>query len=401
MTPPKLTWNLGETRTPRNRRNARPHLRYICASIIVSQLSAANMGTIPCHAADTLHSLDQASNLGMVDVSSDYWARSNLEQLIADLRLINPGIVNRFGFFYGGPTRKWIDVTGGIARAIRSALPKALMGAGFPEAILVDYDETLDCGSEEKRFVTIDLASQKFTEKVSWIDMSKGAAKGYYICLGERFLDQGFSLLHFEAPELVLQHSVDPKTAVRAYQMVAETLTDYAARKGIPIYFSGDQVLSKLIPLHAVYVASRFYHTTVPKAEPYKNRIERPGHGIGYSYSLSQRIVTDVVKESRSGIKVFFYIDNWDWKQDDLRRVMELDQENRRYLIESSITTARLGGAYFAPSLEHCRGCVPTVVVGDRCEITETGKSRYDADACGDVPTIAKALRGAMFGSRK
>jgi hypothetical protein len=71
---------------------------------------------------------------------------------------------------------------------------------------------------------------------------------------------------------------------------------------------------------------------------------------------------------------------------------MELDADNRRYLIAASSQTAHKYGAYFIPNLLHCVDCIPAAVVGDRCEIRVDGKAEYDAVACGDLPTVRRAL---------
>jgi hypothetical protein len=88
---------------------------------------------------------------------------------------------------------------------------------------------------------------------------------------------------------------------------------------------------------------------------------------------------------------VFFYVDNWDPRQDDLRRFMELDGDNRRYLLLTSAKTARRGGAYFILNMLHCVECIPASVVGDKCEIRPDGKTEYDAIVCGDLPAIKEA----------
>jgi len=138
------------------------------------------------------------------------------------------------------------------------------------------------------------------------------------------------------------------------------------------------------------YVPSRFYHLTF--AQKYQNRIARPGIGVGYSYSLSAERVRDVLATAPKNAHIFFYVDNWDAKQDDLRRFMELDGNNRRYLLTTSAQVAHKYGAYFILPMLHCVGCIPAQVVGDKCEIRADGKTEYDSVTCGDIATIKQAL---------
>jgi hypothetical protein len=44
---------------------------------------------------------------------------------------------------------------------------------------------------------------------------------------------------------------------------------------------------------------------------------------------------------------------------------MELDGDNRRYLITTSAQIAHHYRAYFIPNLLHCGDCIPAKVVGD------------------------------------
>ena len=85
-------------------------------------------------------------------------------------------------------------------------------------------------------------------------------------------------------------------------------------------------------------------------------------------------------------------VDNWDANQDDLRRFMELDPSNRRYLLTTSAQTAHKYGAYFIPPMLHCVDCIPAKVVGDKCEIRPDGKTEYDAVTCGDIPAIKETF---------
>lgn len=109
---------------------------------------------------------------------------------------------------------------------------------------------------------------------------------------------------------------------------------------------------------------------------------------MDYSCSLSPPHVQDVLATTPRHAKVFFYIDNWNATQDDLHRFMELDGDNRRYLITASAQTAHKYGAYFIPNLLHCVDCIPAEVVGDKCEIRPDGKTEYDAVTCNDLAIV-------------
>jgi hypothetical protein len=58
--------------------------------------------------------------------------------------------------------------------------------------------------------------------------------------------------------------------------------------------------------------------------------ITKNGIGVGYSYALSSQIVRDSRANAPGKVRVFFYVDNWDPTQDDLRRFMELDTESAK-----------------------------------------------------------------------
>jgi hypothetical protein len=228
------------------------------------------------------------------------------------------------------------------------------------------------------------------------VDMAarKPAAAVFYDCFAQSYIDSGIAILRFEAPALMLKYASNPKAAERAFGEIAAHARAYAAAKGAHVYFIGDPAL-KGIHLDGVYVPSRFYHTSA-FAVKYQNKISRPDIGVGYSYALSPRIVRETVASVPAGTRVFFDVDHWDSTQDDLRRFMELDAENRRYLILQSMRNAKKGGASFVPPLDTCGGCTPRAAVVDACEKPPNPSpdyTEYNAIRCGDLATIREALR--------
>ncbi len=340
------------------------------------------------------YSLDEAADRGMVDLA---WTTPDDPQpnlhLIQHLGEINPGIVNRFAAFWGGPTQARIDHAIWLGSQIHAQLPRALLGFQVPESVAPDYAATLNCDGKPRTFSVAALSAGDVQQAdARWLDISKPAVTEFYICVGQAFIDGGFTLMHFEAPALVLSHAAARGGAEDAYRKVRAALSAYARRHGSPLYFSGDEALSAIMPLDAVYEPSRFFHT-IEMFRRYQNKVDNPGVGVGYYYALSPAIIRHYRSVVPSRTKVFFYVDNWDPAQDDLRRLMELDPVNRRLLITRSAENARAGGAYFVPSLNHCDGCVKPDAVRDKCEMLPGGTAQYDALACGDVPTIAAALR--------
>lgn len=237
----------------------------------------------------------------------------------------------------------------------------------------------------------VDL-SQRSLGDTAWLDLARPEARDYYLCIGLALIDKGFTLIGFPEHENVIAHASSKPDAVTNFVSVFKQLRQYGESKGERIYFSGDPATDATVTeVDFYYVPARFFHTTF--AQQYQNKVSRPGIGVGYAYSLSPRRVHDVMATVPPGRRVFFYVDNWDAKQDDLRRFMELDSANRRYLLSTSAHTARQGGAYFILNLLHCVDCIPASVVGDRCEVRPDGKTEYDAVTCGDLPTIKQALQ--------
>jgi hypothetical protein len=340
------------------------------------------------------YSFEAAIQRGIVDLSSDRWSGHDRAPLIAALTKIDPGLVNRFAFFYGGPSNGDLDATLATLEAVHRAVPRALLGATLPEVVFGTYSVTLACpAGHPETFSGQALGGTPMTKArhLSWVDLSRQAGFQYYDRLGKCFVDMGFEFLHFENAKGVQEHSSDPNAALANYQRLARSLRDYAAAEGRPLYLSGDYTIATALRLEAVYTPARFFHL-IPEMRKYQNRIARPGYGMGYSFVLSPALIE--AQKARLPMKtaLLVYVDNWDSSQDDLRRMMELDAENRRYLIKQSVETARKHGAIFVPSLDHCVGCVPPNDIGDPCELLPDGRTQYDALACGDLLVIEAAL---------
>jgi hypothetical protein len=346
--------------------------------------------------SDELFSFDEALHRGVVDFSPNPWTSRHYQHLIDNIRTINPGIVNRFGFFYGGGFQGWYDRVGDIAKKLRAQLPKALLGGALPEHIKQGYDETLACGGQlgSQRFTFDQIALPSNGQTYAWLNILSPRAQTYYRCIGQIQIDRGLTYLHFENPGGVISQAADSTRAVSAYRAVRDQLTRYGQNRGKTIYWSGDSHLSHHVALDGVYIPARFYHNTT--ATQYRNRIARPGVGSrGYSYALSQAIIDDVKRATAPSTRVMFYVDNWDNSQDDLRRLMELDRINRRYLIRESGRIAHANGVVFIPSLNHCVNCVPNSlgVIGDSCNVIDSQQTQYDAHHCGDYDAIRDAMR--------
>lgn len=227
--------------------------------------------------------------------------------------------------------------------------------------------------------------------KSAWMDLSRPEAVAYYVCIGKILIRQGFSHFHFEQGILTVRQSTSVESAVAGLRDVEDRLSAYAKAYDMDLSFSGDPDLARQLRLDAVYMPARFYINSFARED--RNRIELPTVPGGYSYALSARIVQDTVKDLPRTVQAFFYVDNFDASQDDLRRMMELGSLARRVMILRSAKAAAKGGAVFIPSLNHCEGCVPQAVVPDRCEIIEASPlTEYDAAACGDMATVREAL---------
>ena len=279
---------------------------------------------------------------------------------------------------------------GDAVLAIRKVSPRSIIGGGFNEAVYKNYKQTLACGGSlgSQSFTAAELGSHSdLGSNAVLVDMGKPRVQEYSLCIGQIQIDKGISYLHFEAPSLVLRASSSRSDAIEGYKRVQRDLRAYGKAKGMSIYFSGDADLAKVITLDGTYLPSRFYHTTIPKFVRYQNRTPEPGRGVGYTYALSNAIIEDTVADTPKGTRIFFYVDNWDESQDDLRRFMELDSENRRKLIDSLGPSRRQRRRLTSIPPLSCEGCVKPAHVGDRCELLPGGDSEYDAYSCGGLST--------------
>lgn len=331
---------------------------------------------------------------GVVDVNYNPASQPNRAVIARELNELNPGIANRIGFQFGGETKAFLDNVRKLAHSIHELNPKMILGGAFNEALYPNYNQILPCGGSlgELQFEAKAMISDRNLSKAYLIDLSRDVSQVYYICLGQILIDSGIALLHFEAPSSVVAASSSSEAAIAGYKRVREALIKFAQARGTEIYFSGDVFLSNKISLESVYIASRFYHN-IKIFDKYRNKIKRDGVGVGYSYVLSLSIVRDIVGRVPNNTIVMFYVDNWDKSQDDLRRMMELDSENRRFLLKQSAVAAVKYKAYFIPPIYHCWGCISADAVGDTCEVSTAGVSVYNASDCGDMQTVRSVLQ--------
>ncbi len=347
---------------------------------------------------ESLYDFDEAVGRGVVDIIFNPKSDRPLDAVIDHLAELDPGIVNRFGFAFGGPNKEFLEQQATVLRRIRSRLPRSLLGAVFPQDIFKDYHVKLPCDTQTDSEYTAasmqaDSVMPPHLQRFVRLDMSKIEAQDYEICLGKIYVRQGFTFLQLEGMPATVAHSSSRVAAVAGYKRVRDAVQGYAEAMGVRLYFSGDWQFAREFHFNATYDPARFFHTTIPELLRYQNRISQPGVGNGYTYVLSQKIVADRVASVPPYTKVMFYIDNWDPEQDDLRRLMELAAANRRTLIIQSSEQAAAGNAYFIPTVYHCESCGPNAqVVGDACEVLPNGKTQYDAYACGDWPAIRRAL---------
>ena len=369
------------------------------ALIVALSAMISAMGSPASHAeARPLYTVDEAIAKGVVNARISIFNPADEQHALAAITEIDPGLI--FGTYVGvwGTIRQQdLNAAGRLAQELRQRLPRAILGGGVNESMSLSIEpQTLACGGTlgARSFVPKDMVVRGHNELggTAWLDLANKAARDYYLCVGTMLIDRGYTLIGFPEHENVIDHASSKSQAVENFVDILKTLRQYGANKGEKIYFSGDPSTDGTASfIDFLYVPSRFYHTTF--AQKYQNRISRPGIGIGYSYSLSSLRVRDVLAVAPQKQRVFFYVDNWDPKQDDLRRFMELDGDNRRYLLETSAQTARKNGAYFILNLLHCVNCIAPKIVGDRCEIRADGKTEYDAVTCGDVAAIKSAIK--------
>ena len=374
--------------------------RLILAIGFVVSLCAGAWSAEPNEASQPAFSFDEAIRHGVVSWRANPEWPAGTQDEIDRIAALAPGLIYKVGIrnAWGHMGHQDIVRAASLFDALHRAMPRTLLGIGLNETVSKDYDETLQCpgqlGDIQFRAAAMTRPTAPLLGGTPWLDLALPAAREFYLCQGEIFLSIGFTLIHFEEMQNVIAHSSSPSAAWNNYINLINNLRAFAAANRRSVYFSGDPVPSgKRMPLDSVYAPSRFFHTTIPAYVKFQNKVARPGVGKGYSYTLSDKLIRTVKAEASHDVRVFFYVDNWDPRQDDLRRLMELDGSNRRYLITSSAEVAHQEGAYFIPSLNHCDGCVPLEAVGDLCEILPgTQKTEYDVFRCGDVSAVREAL---------
>ena len=343
---------------------------------------------------NSTYGFKEAVQHGVIDFVVNPWVHPDINADIVQIGKLAPGLVNRLGFEYGGLSSKRLNFSGDAASQIRRLLPRARIGGGFPENLKADYRGVLPCDSEtDLRTFTRDAITGKAFDSSNgyyWVDINLVPAQEYYICIGKAQIRKQFDHLHFEESDEILANCVSRDACVLGYKRVHDELIQYAKDRGISLSFSGEPVLAHEMALDSVYVPARFYIEDFD--QQYRNKVSTDV-GVRHTYVLSPLIVQDLVRKVPKGTSILFYVDNFDSRQDDLRRMMELDGPNRRELIKRSAMVAAKFGATFVPSYNHCDGCIPLSLIGDPCESNSESKlSVYNARACGDLDTIKATL---------
>lgn len=343
------------------------------------------------------YSLDEAIAKGVVNARMSLFNATDQKHVLDSIAGIDPGIIYATYVGVWGTIRQQdINSAGQLAATLHQRLPRTILGGGVNESVSLSIaPQTLNCGRRlgMQTFAPKDMVDPKQHPlgDTAWLDLANPKARDYYLCIGTELIDRGYTLIGFPEHENVIAHAASKPDAIKNFVYIMDELRRYGTEKGERIYFSGDPATDDTArEIDFLYVPSRFFHTSF--AQKYQNKIIRKGIGVGYSYSLSPLRVQDVLATAPHHAKVFFYVDNWDVTQDDLRRFMELDGDNRRYLITTSAQTAHKYGAYFIPNLLHCVDCIPATIVRDKCEIRADGKTEYDAVTCNDLATVKQAL---------
>ncbi len=343
---------------------------------------------------NSTYNFKEAVQHGVIDFVVNPWVHPDISADIVEIGRLAPGLVNRLGFEYGGTSPKRLDFSGNAASQMHGLIPRARIGGGFPENLKADYRAVLPCDSETdlRTFTRDEITGKAFDSNKGyyWVDIKLVPAQEYYICIGKAQIRRQFDHLHFEESDEILANCASRAACVLGYKRVRDELNRYAKDRGIGLSFSGEPALAREMVLDSVYVPSRFYIEDFD--QQYRNKLSTDA-GVRHTYVLSPLIVQDLVRKVPKGTSILFYIDNFDFRQDDLRRMMELDGPNRRELIKRSAKVAAKFGATFVPSYNHCDGCIPLSLIGDPCEAnSESNLSVYNARACGDLATIKASL---------
>ena len=344
--------------------------------------------------ASSTYNFKEAVQHGVIDFVVNPWVHPDISADIIEVGRLASGLVNRLGFEYGGMSSKQLNFSGDAASEIHRLLPRARIGGGFPQNLKTDYRAVLPCDSETdlRTFTRSAITGKAFDSRDDyyWVDINLAPAQEYYICIGKAQIRRQFDHLHFEESDEILANCASRAACVLAYRRVRDELQRYAQDLGIGLSWSGEPALAREMALDSVYVPARFYIEDFDRQ--YRNKVST-AVGMRHTYVLSTLIVQDVMQRVPKGTSIFFYVDNFDSRQDDLRRMMELDGPNRRELIKRSAEVAAKFGATFVPSYNHCDGCIPVSLIGDPCEANPQSKlTVYNARECGDLDTIKTSL---------
>lgn len=335
--------------------------------------------------------LSDALQRGYVDIRSGEAFPAENEPLFAALAYLRPGVVNNLAYNWNGVTLEEIQQSGRYLKAAMRFLPDGLFVASTFETVRNGYRADLKCKVGPTYFDFETLRGLAIDDARAWIDISRPATLDFFSCLGEIYIDQGFRILNIQQGDGLVEHALVKDAAKANLTLLQSRLNKYALERGIDLYWQGEPGMLDYMHLDLVMVPARFYIDDFDRK--YRNRVDRRGVGVGYSYSLSVLRVQDINASIAGRATAIFAVDNFDEKQDDLRRFMELDADNRRYLIVSSAQTAHDNGSVFAIPLDLCPGCINISYVRDQCMILPNGSSEYNAVRCLDLQVINEALK--------
>jgi hypothetical protein len=393
-------------------------LRQVSAWLVTASVAAAAAAcAVPSDAKDAsaseavalsapLYTLDKALRLGAVDFVQDPWRHRTYAQTVNQIAALGPGAIFEIGFLYGGVNQQFLTQTAEVAGLLRAKLPQTLLGARFPEALRLlnsgENTRVISCGpsngtfSYDNQSIMESMIGPSYFAGAYWIDPRKQKTKEYLVCLGKAYIDSGFTMIGFTYPFGNANALGDPGGTYDAMRDVQAQLNRYADAKGATLIWGGDAESSMSIATDYAYEPMRVYDAHSYGA-PYRNQISRPDVGVGYSYALSQAIITArKAATPNPATKLIFYVDNYDPNTDDLRRFTELDSRNRRFMMLESMRQARANGVSLSLPLTHCEGCIPAVAVVDQCHLVPgvvPSIASYEAFACGDFPVISAAFR--------
>lgn len=341
------------------------------------------------------YSLKYALQKGLVDIYHNPWVVRPIDDTIQNLELIAPGAVLELGFLYGGVSQEFLNRIAGIADQIHLKQPHTLLGARFQEHLdIVNYPlRTIACGKSANT-LTYDhrlMVSDQYSGVYYWLDPTKNETQKYLICLGKSFIDAGFTMIGITNAYGIASRRGNIAETMAAFRAVQLELDNYAKEIGSVIYWGGEVVTTEDFKTDYAFEPMRVFDLN-SWGEGFRNKIYRPGVGVGYSFVLSEAIVVERKSHLKKSAQIIFYVDNYDGENDDLARFMELDAINRRYMISMSKFIAKKEGAFVSWPLSHCEGCIQPSRIVDSCNlIPNSNLSGYNAFACGDFPAIIES----------